>query len=108
MLHKGSLYSKIKKIWTLDCFLFSLLFCNKYNVFENYDFLQRAIKEGADFIETDILASKDGVLICFHDFTLDNTTDIAEHKEFADRKTTYEVQGTNTTGWFPGSKLGLS
>ncbi|XP_057951430.1 glycerophosphodiester phosphodiesterase GDPD6 [Malania oleifera] len=60
----------------------------------------RAVKEGADFIETDILASKDGVLICFHDVTLDETTDIAEHKEFANRKRTYEVQGANTTGWF--------
>ncbi|XP_057479121.1 glycerophosphodiester phosphodiesterase GDPD6-like isoform X1 [Actinidia eriantha] len=60
----------------------------------------RAIEEGADFIETDILASKDGVLICFHDVTLDDTTDIDEHKEFADRKRTYDVQGINTTGYF--------
>ena len=60
----------------------------------------RAIEEGADFIETDILSSKDGVLICFHDVTLDETTDIAKHKHFADRKRTYEVQGVNTTGYF--------
>ncbi|CAJ2664658.1 unnamed protein product [Trifolium pratense] len=60
----------------------------------------RAIEEGADFIETDILSSKDGVLICFHDVTLDNTTDIAKYKEFANRKRTYEVQGNNTTGFF--------
>ncbi|KAH7856625.1 hypothetical protein Vadar_003675 [Vaccinium darrowii] len=60
----------------------------------------RAIEEGADFIETDILASKDGALICFHDVTLDDTTDVAEHKEFADRKRTYDVQGVNTTGFF--------
>jgi glycerophosphoryl diester phosphodiesterase len=64
--------------------------------------LQRAIEEGADFIETDILASKDGVLICSHDVTLDDTTDIANHSQYADRKTTYEVQGVNTTGWFVG------
>jgi len=38
--------------------------------------LQRAIEEGADFIETDILASKDGHLICFHDVILDATTDV--------------------------------
>ncbi|KAM7480101.1 hypothetical protein LguiA_028314 [Lonicera macranthoides] len=61
----------------------------------------RAINEGADFIETDILASKDGALICFHDVTLDNTTDVAQHKEFSDRKRTYEVQGDNMTGFFP-------
>jgi glycerophosphoryl diester phosphodiesterase len=60
----------------------------------------RAIEEGADFIETDILSSKDGVLICFHDVTLDDITDIAEHKEFANRKRTYDVQGVNTTGYF--------
>ncbi|PKA64409.1 putative glycerophosphoryl diester phosphodiesterase 3 [Apostasia shenzhenica] len=60
----------------------------------------RAIKEGADFIETDILATKDGVLMCHHDVVLDYTTDIANHKEFAGRRTTYEVQGQNMTGWF--------
>nr|GMC52597.1 glycerophosphodiester phosphodiesterase GDPD6 [Ipomoea batatas] len=60
----------------------------------------RAIEEGADFIETDILATKDGVLICHHDVNLDDTTDIAKHKEFADRKRTYEVQGVNMTGYF--------
>ncbi|CAL5441906.1 unnamed protein product [Camellia sinensis] len=60
----------------------------------------KAIEEGADFIESDILASKDGFLICMHDVTLDATTDIAEHKEFANRKRTYNVQGVNTTGFF--------
>ncbi|KAK6148623.1 hypothetical protein DH2020_019535 [Rehmannia glutinosa] len=60
----------------------------------------RAIEEGADFIESDILASKDGVLICFHDVTLDDTTDIANYKEFSNRKRTYEVQGDNITGYF--------
>ncbi|XVF03186.1 hypothetical protein REPUB_Repub04eG0239600 [Reevesia pubescens] len=61
---------------------------------------KRAIEEGADFIESDILASKDGVLICFHDVTLDNTTDVANHKQFASRRRSYEVQGVNITGWF--------
>ncbi|XP_075480498.1 glycerophosphodiester phosphodiesterase GDPD6-like isoform X1 [Primulina tabacum] len=60
----------------------------------------RAIEEGADFIESDILSSKDGVLICFHDVNLDDITDIAMHKEFYDRKRTYEVQGDNITGYF--------
>lgn len=64
--------------------------------------MQRAIDEGADFIETDISSTKDGVLICFHDVTLDETTDIAEHKEFRNRKRTYEVQGFNITGFFTG------
>ncbi|CAL5374490.1 unnamed protein product [Camellia sinensis] len=61
---------------------------------------KKAIEEGADFIETDILSSKDGVLMCFHDVTLDDTTDIAEHKEFANRKRSYDVQDANTTGYF--------
>ncbi|CAF1788857.1 unnamed protein product, partial [Brassica oleracea] len=60
----------------------------------------RAIEEGADFIESDILSTKDGVLICHHDVNLDDTTDVADHKEFADRKRTYEVQGMNMTGFF--------
>ncbi|GMH21913.1 hypothetical protein Nepgr_023756 [Nepenthes gracilis] len=60
----------------------------------------RAVTEGADFIETDILASKDGVLISFHDVILDETTNIADHKEFSNRKRTYNVQGVNTTGFF--------
>ncbi|EMS62682.1 Glycerophosphoryl diester phosphodiesterase [Triticum urartu] len=61
----------------------------------------RAIEEGADFIETDILASKDGALICFHDVTLDDTTDISSRKEFANRRRTYEVEWANVTGWCP-------
>lgn len=60
----------------------------------------KAIEEGADFIEADILATKDGVLICSHDVNLDDTTDIDDHKEFADRKRTYEVQAVNITGYF--------
>ncbi|KAJ8452258.1 hypothetical protein Cgig2_006063 [Carnegiea gigantea] len=60
----------------------------------------RAIEEGADFLETDILATKDGVLICHHDVNLDETSDIASHKEFAGRKRTYEVHGVNITGFF--------
>ncbi|KAE8782852.1 Glycerophosphoryl diester phosphodiesterase [Hordeum vulgare] len=62
----------------------------------------RAIKEGADFIETDILASKDGHLICSHDVILDTTTDIANRTEFTGRKRTYDVQGVKLTGWFIG------
>lgn len=65
--------------------------------------LQRAIEEGADFIETDILSTKDGVLICFHDVTLNDTTNVADHPEFASRISTYEVQGDSTTGWFSGN-----
>lgn len=61
---------------------------------------QRAIEVGADFIETDILATKDGKLFCMHDVTLEATTDVANHTRFADRIRTYEVQGANVTGRF--------
>lgn len=60
----------------------------------------RAIEEGADFIEADIVASKDGYLICFHDVTLDATTDVANRTEFAKRKSTYEVERVKKTGFF--------
>ncbi|KAK1273727.1 hypothetical protein QJS04_geneDACA007997 [Acorus gramineus] len=59
---------------------------------------ERAIEEGADFTETDIPATKDGELICLHDVTLDATTDVADHPEFADRRTTFEVK------WADGKK----
>ena len=60
----------------------------------------RAIDEGADFIEADIEATKDGHLVCFHDTTLDDTTDVADHPEFAGRRRTLEVQWASVTGYF--------
>uniref|UniRef100_J3MMQ8 glycerophosphodiester phosphodiesterase n=1 Tax=Oryza brachyantha TaxID=4533 RepID=J3MMQ8_ORYBR len=60
----------------------------------------RAIDEGADFIEADVTATKDGHLVCFHDTTLDDTTDVADHPEFAGRRRTLEVQWANLTGFF--------
>ena len=98
------------KVWPLEVFssinLMSLFPVLKLHVHhKNYCLLQRAIEEGADFIETDILSSKDGVLISFHDVTLDDTTDILQHKEFANRKRTYEVQGNYTTGFFTGMEV---
>jgi glycerophosphoryl diester phosphodiesterase len=60
----------------------------------------RAIDEGADFIEADIEATSDGHLVCFHDTTLDDTTDVADHPEFAGRRRTLEVQWANVTGYF--------
>jgi glycerophosphoryl diester phosphodiesterase len=60
----------------------------------------RAIDEGTDFIEADVAATKDGHLVYFHDMTLDDTTDVADHKEFAARRRTQEVQWANVTGLF--------
>lgn len=47
---------------------------------------QKAIEQGADFIEPDLVITKDGVLIARHDIYLSTTTNVAEHPEFADKK----------------------
>lgn len=60
----------------------------------------RAIQNGADFIEPDLVATKDGELIARHEPNITSTTDIASHPEFAARKTTRMVDGVSETGWF--------
>jgi glycerophosphoryl diester phosphodiesterase len=59
-----------------------------------------AIKLGADYIEPDVVVTKDGFLIARHEPDITNTTNVADHPEFADRKTTKDVDGVATTGWF--------
>lgn len=59
-----------------------------------------AISQGADYIEPDLVSTKDGVLIARHEPNLINTTDVSEHPEFADRKKTILVDGAPDTGWF--------
>ncbi len=61
---------------------------------------QRAIEIGADFIEPDLVVTKDGVLIARHEPDITGTTDVADHPEFADRKTTKMLDGVPVTGWF--------
>ncbi|WP_017301148.1 esterase-like activity of phytase family protein [Nodosilinea nodulosa] len=58
------------------------------------------IENGADFIEPDLVVTKDGVLIARHEPDISGTTDVADHPEFADRKTTKMVDGAPVTGWF--------
>ena len=60
----------------------------------------RAIQNGADFIEPDLVATKDGELIARHEPNITATTDVASHPEFATRKTTRLVDGAAETGWF--------
>ncbi len=60
----------------------------------------RAIQNGADFIEPDLVATKDGELIARHEPNITSTTDVASHPEFASRKTTRMVDGVAETGWF--------
>ena len=59
-----------------------------------------ALAMGVDAVEPDIVATKDGVLVVRHENEISGTTDIAEHPEFADRKTTKRVDGQALTGWF--------
>jgi glycerophosphoryl diester phosphodiesterase len=61
-----------------------------------------AIEQGVDFIEPDLVATKDGVLIARHEPMLSGTTDVASRPEFAARKTTKKVDGVDTTDWFAG------
>jgi len=57
-----------------------------------------AIEMGADFIEPDLVSTKDGVLIARHENEISSTTDVAER--FPDRKRTATVDGQTVTGWF--------
>jgi glycerophosphoryl diester phosphodiesterase len=59
-----------------------------------------AARMGADYIEADVVPTKDGVLVNRHEPEIGGTTDVASHPEFASRKTTKNLDGTQTTGWF--------
>jgi glycerophosphoryl diester phosphodiesterase len=55
---------------------------------------------GADYIEPDLVTTKDGVLIARHEPEIGGTTDVAEHPEFADRKVTKVLDGVEVNGWW--------
>ena len=57
-----------------------------------------AIEQGADFIEPDLVLTKDGVLVARHENEISETTDVADHPEFAARKTTKRIDGQDVTG----------
>ncbi|MEV4773968.1 glycerophosphodiester phosphodiesterase family protein [Microbacterium sp. LWH12-1.2] len=59
-----------------------------------------ALAMGVDAVEPDIVATQDGVLVVRHENEISGTTDVAEHPEFADRRTTKRVDGQALTGWF--------
>jgi glycerophosphoryl diester phosphodiesterase len=61
---------------------------------------QLAIELGADYIEPDLVSTKDGVLIARHEPLLGGTTDVAAHPEFAALKTTKILDGVSVTDWF--------
>ncbi|HMN54611.1 MAG TPA: glycerophosphodiester phosphodiesterase [Sphingopyxis sp.] len=59
-----------------------------------------AIEQGADFIEPDLVLTKDGVLVARHENEISETTDVADHPEFAGRRATKTIDGKAVTGWF--------
>ncbi|WP_408898569.1 glycerophosphodiester phosphodiesterase [Nocardioides sp. R1-1] len=59
-----------------------------------------AIRQGADYVEPDLVSTKDGVLVARHENEISGTTDVAAHPEFAGRKTTKVIDGVPVTGWF--------
>ncbi len=59
-----------------------------------------AVEMGADYIEPDLVMTRDGVLVDRHEPEISGTTHVADHPEFADRKTTKQVDGEAITGWF--------
>ncbi|MFF4595079.1 glycerophosphodiester phosphodiesterase [Amycolatopsis sp. NPDC001319] len=59
-----------------------------------------AFRMGVDFVDVDLVPTKDGQLVARHEPEIGGTTDVADHKEFASRKTTKTVDGVSMTGWF--------
>lgn len=60
----------------------------------------RAIEDGADHIEPDLVATRDGVLVARHENEIGGTTDVARHPEFASRRRTQVIDGEAVEGWF--------
>nr|WP_180058365.1 glycerophosphodiester phosphodiesterase [Acinetobacter sp. YH12227] len=61
---------------------------------------QKAIDDGADFIEPDLVPTKDGYLIARHESEISGTTNVSSLTQFADRKKTKKIDGLDYTGWF--------
>jgi glycerophosphoryl diester phosphodiesterase len=59
-----------------------------------------AIEMGADYIEPDLVSTRDGVLVARHENQIGGTTDVADHPRFARRRSTRWIDGREVTGWF--------
>jgi glycerophosphoryl diester phosphodiesterase len=59
-----------------------------------------AIAQGADYVEPDLVMTKDGVLVARHENEIGLTTDVSAHPEFANRRVTRTIDGVTFTGWF--------
>jgi glycerophosphoryl diester phosphodiesterase len=61
---------------------------------------EMAISLGADYIEPDLVSTKDHILVARHENEISGTTDVADHTEFAARRTTKTIDDVKVTGWF--------
>lgn len=61
---------------------------------------QRAIDDGADIVEPDLVITRDGILIARHENEISGTSNVADKPEFALRKVTKQIDGIPITGWF--------
>ena len=61
---------------------------------------QKAIEDGADIIEPDLVATRDGVLVARHENEIGGTTNVASVSQFASRRKTKTIDGIPVTGWF--------
>lgn len=61
---------------------------------------QKAIDDGADFIEPDLVSTQDGVLVARHENEIGGTSNVSALAQFADRQKTKVIDGTPHTGWF--------
>lgn len=59
-----------------------------------------AIQQGADYVEPDLVMTRDGVLVARHENEISGTTNVADRPEFAGRRTTKTIDGVAITGWF--------
>jgi glycerophosphoryl diester phosphodiesterase len=59
-----------------------------------------AARLGADYLEPDLVSTRDGVLVARHEPEIGATTDVADHPEFADRRTVKVIDGRRVEGWF--------
>ncbi|MGA4260656.1 glycerophosphodiester phosphodiesterase [Ralstonia nicotianae] len=61
---------------------------------------QKAIDDGADIIEPDLVATQDGVLVARHENEISGTTNVADLPQFAGRRATKTIDGQSVSGWF--------
>ncbi len=59
-----------------------------------------AMQDGVDYVEPDLVMTKDAVLVARHENEIGTTTNVGAHPEFADRRATKVIDGTSVTGWF--------